>query len=179
MNQNQQTWMDLVLEMESTTMASTQERADWLGRRMRELQAITYCSYCGQQEHNTGLTDEQRQAAMLEHILTCEKRPELKLINVALAAEEAAEAFECNDGVDEVEYLLSRSVVPAMERLRVELDKLKVHPGSLPQFPADRCRVCRWPLVENIKDGCTKESCSQRPAPSRRADEGYAPAEPE
>ena len=33
-----QTWLDLVLEMESNTMASTQERADWLGRRMRELQ---------------------------------------------------------------------------------------------------------------------------------------------
>jgi hypothetical protein len=44
-------------------------KAELLGRRLRELLTITYCSYCGRQEHVAGLTDEERREAMLEHIL--------------------------------------------------------------------------------------------------------------
>ena len=43
-------------------------------------------------------------------------------------------------------------------------------------FPPDRCRICGWPLVEKIQDGCTRKSCSQRPAPAVRADHWYAEA---
>jgi hypothetical protein len=34
-----------------------------------------------------------------------------------------------------------------------------------------RCRICGWPSFKDITAGCTKESCSLRPAPERRADE--------
>src|ERR1051326_7076061 len=34
-----------------------------------------------------------------------------------------------------------------------------------------RCRICGWPLVADMREGCTAESCSLRPAPERRADE--------
>lgn len=36
-----------------------------------------------------------------------------------------------------------------------------------------RCRVCGWPLVERIEDGCVTGSCSMRPLPKQRADAGY------
>ena len=34
-----------------------------------------------------------------------------------------------------------------------------------------RCRICGWPIAESIEKGCTKEDCSMRPRPKRRADE--------
>lgn len=47
-------------------------------------------------------------------------------------------------------------------------------------FPADRCRICGWTLKESIVEGCTAESCSLRPAPTRRADEpAYYSSDPE
>lgn len=39
------------------------------------------------------------------------------------------------------------------------------------KWDESRCRICGWPLVEKIEDGCTKESCSMRPVPDKRADE--------
>lgn len=41
----------------------------------------------------------------------------------------------------------------------------------LPEWPADRCRICGWTLAGSLDDGCTAESCSLRPLPSRRADD--------
>jgi ABA sandwich protein len=38
------------------------------------------------------------------------------------------------------------------------------------KWDESRCRICGWPLKEVIRDGCTKESCSLRPAPKVRAD---------
>ena len=34
-----------------------------------------------------------------------------------------------------------------------------------------RCRVCGWPIKEDLAQGCTADSCSLRPAPQYRADE--------
>jgi hypothetical protein len=34
-----------------------------------------------------------------------------------------------------------------------------------------RCAVCGWPLTTDIKDGCVRGNCSQRPRPERL----YAP----
>lgn len=34
-----------------------------------------------------------------------------------------------------------------------------------------RCRLCGWPLAELAEDGCVIDNCSQRPLPSKRADE--------
>lgn len=45
--------------------------------------------------------------------------------------------------------------------------------GLPPKFPADRCRVCGWTLAASIAEGCVPGNCSRRPAPERRADEGY------
>lgn len=42
----------------------------------------------------------------------------------------------------------------------------KLHP-----WDESRCRICGWPLKPTIEEGCTQESCSQRPAPINRADE--------
>jgi hypothetical protein len=33
-----------------------------------------------------------------------------------------------------------------------------------------RCRICGWPLKQTMIEGCTADSCSQRPVPVRRAD---------
>lgn len=38
-------------------------------------------------------------------------------------------------------------------------------------FDKTRCPVCGWPLHEKVEEGCTEESCSQRPVPARRADQ--------
>ena len=115
------TWADVVREMDALgDFASIEKRAAWLGRRMLEALATSYCSYCGKAEHMRGLTDEQRSAAMLEHVLTCPKRPELKLVNVALAAEYVRDAF-LNDSPSEVGR--------ALDMLSAELDKLKAQPG--------------------------------------------------
>lgn len=38
-------------------------------------------------------------------------------------------------------------------------------------WPEDRCRVCGWVTVPEGEVGCWKSNCSQRPGPSRRADE--------
>lgn len=43
------------------------------------------------------------------------------------------------------------------------------------QWDESRCRVCGWPIRATIEEGCTIESCSQRPLPKSRADAGYAP----
>ncbi len=52
-----------------------------------------------------------------------------------------------------------------------ELDSLIQEKVMGAYFPEDRCRVCGWKLATDIEGGCTKESCSLRPAPSRRADD--------
>ena len=44
-----------------------------------------------------------------------------------------------------------------------------LHAIIAPPWPADRCRVCGWPIV-SYKGGCTTDSCCERPVPARRAD---------
>ena len=56
-----------------------------------------------------------------------------------------------------------------------ERGKYAPESAPLPEFPKDRCRVCGWPLATDMKAGCIPGNCSQRPAPAKRADEGYAP----
>lgn len=51
----------------------------------------------------------------------------------------------------------------------------KLSEAALPIFPVDRCRVCAWPLASSPVEGCVSGNCSQRPAPSIRADYGFAP----
>ena len=36
-------------------------------------------------------------------------------------------------------------------------------------WPKDRCGVCGW-MFDEGKDGCTKDGCSMRPLPLKRAD---------
>src|ERR1035438_2726924 len=42
----------------------------------------------------------------------------------------------------------------------------------LPPFPADRCRICGWPLTPHDFRECC--GCAPRPAPPVRDDTGYA-----
>ena len=76
-----------------------------------------FCSYCGHETSLVGLDADQRGAALLDHICKCTQRPELRLVNIALAAEEAHEAFLHGTADDWGQ---------AMANLRAELDTLKV-----------------------------------------------------
>lgn len=51
-----------------------------------------------------------------------------------------------------------------------ELDAA-VHLAIGYQWDQARCRICGWPLKDPFDDGCRVGNCSQRPAPTRRADE--------
>lgn len=51
-----------------------------------------------------------------------------------------------------------------------ELDA-RVHAALGRVWPADRCPVCGWPLAADLVSGCVRGNCSQRPVPTRRADE--------
>lgn len=45
---------------------------------------------------------------------------------------------------------------------------------GLAEIPADRCRVCGWPLARSRNEGCARDGdlddCSMRPLPKIRAD---------
>jgi hypothetical protein len=82
------------------------------------------CAYCGQVDELGGLSSDERNARMLKHISECPKRPEMKLLWVALAAAEVAEVWGAP--LDYVEA--GRALNGPMERLRAALDKLK--PGD-------------------------------------------------
>lgn len=48
-------------------------------------QQTAFCSYCGQQTNREGVSVEDFNALLLEHITTCEKRPEVQMGNVICA----------------------------------------------------------------------------------------------
>lgn len=51
------------------------------------------------------------------------------------------------------------------------LDKLIHDKVMKAKFPEDHCPVCGWTLADTPEQGCTKNSCSLRPVPRRRADD--------
>lgn len=51
-----------------------------------------------------------------------------------------------------------------------ELDAMVAREVMGEVWDESRCRICGWPLVEKLKDGCVADSCSFRPVPDRRAD---------
>ena len=75
------------------------------------------CSYCGHETHVSGMSADERNAALLEHIIVCEKRPELKFVDICLAAESVREEFLSGE---------MESLGKAMAHLGAALDKLKV-----------------------------------------------------
>jgi hypothetical protein len=79
-----------------------------------------YCSYCGHETMLDGLTGEQRNSAILEHIIVCEKRPELKFVNIGLAAEKVHEVF-----YRRAPGYFTEAECKALDGLRAALDKLK------------------------------------------------------
>jgi hypothetical protein len=92
-----------------------------VGGRLRGIRRSVFCSYCGQETDLEGKGRDERNALLLEHISVCPKRPETKLLGVALAAEAAHEAFL---GVLDIDG--GENLGKAMAHLRVQLDKLKV-----------------------------------------------------
>jgi hypothetical protein len=56
-----------------------------------------FCSYCGELSDYSGLSDAERSERLLAHILKCPKRPELKFLNICIAAAEAIERWEAMD----------------------------------------------------------------------------------
>lgn len=48
------------------------------------------------------------------------------------------------------------------------------NPDSLASWltAVDRCKWCGWPLKDETREGCTKDSCSQRPHPKKLYDFG-------
>jgi hypothetical protein len=50
-----------------------------------ELQKITACTYCGETTHAGERGTAEWRAAMIDHMLACEKRPEAKLVDVLFA----------------------------------------------------------------------------------------------
>lgn len=96
---------------------------------------LTYCVYCG--DKATYASAEERDAGMLEHIAICEKRPEMKLLRVALAAEELMNHIEPRFAVlrqrvadfDEPDGITRYQIADeALGKLRIALDRLKVKP---------------------------------------------------
>lgn len=75
-----------------------------------------YCLYCGHQTPLDGLTDEQQNSAVLEHIIVCEKRPEMTFVKIGIAAELVRAAFLTGD---------MGALGEAMAHLGAALDKLK------------------------------------------------------
>jgi hypothetical protein len=51
-----------------------------------------------------------------------------------------------------------------------ELDALIAEKVFRSEWDEKRCRICGWPLKEDLKDGCVPDNCALRPAPARRAD---------
>lgn len=47
----------------------------------------------------------------------------------------------------------------------------KISEARRQPWDESRCRICGWPVKASLLDGCTVNSCSQRPAPARRADD--------
>jgi len=39
--------------------------------------------------------------------------------------------------------------------------------GEYRKYPEDCCQVCGWPLYESIEEGCTRDSCCERPIPKK------------
>lgn len=69
-------------------------RREWpkvIATRVFEAQGRSYCSYCGEVSEMGGLTHDERAGVMVAHIMTCPKRPEMKLLGVAVAAAEYVE----------------------------------------------------------------------------------------
>lgn len=96
-------------------------RRDWprvIRERVNRTQLSIFCSYCGHVTDARGMTDDERGRALLEHMLGCDKRPELKMLNICVAAAEAVEKFEA-DGMGE-------DFGKAMARVKVAVDALKV-----------------------------------------------------
>ena len=62
-------------------------------QRVVEACSTVTCSYCGHVTDCSGMSVDARNEALLEHIVQCEKRPEMKMLKICLAAAEAAEEF--------------------------------------------------------------------------------------
>jgi hypothetical protein len=65
----------------------------------------------------------------------------------------------------------SESEVSTKELIGRELDAAVAEKVMGHVWNEARCRACGWPLAATAEEGCTIESCSQRPYPSKRADE--------
>lgn len=62
-------------------------------QRVIEACSIVTCSYCGHVTDCAGMSVDARNAALLKHIVQCEKRPEMKMLKICFAAAEAVEKF--------------------------------------------------------------------------------------
>ena len=71
----------------------------------------------------SGLSDAERSERLLAHILKCPKRPELKFLNICIAAAEAMEKF--NAAIPDM-----TEFGKAMAVLKVRLDELKAKPEA-------------------------------------------------
>jgi hypothetical protein len=92
---------------------------------------MSYCSYCGEVKSLSGKSADERSAMMLGHILTCPKRPEMKMLGVALAAAEAVEAFdEVPDDEAAIAAFDPARFEKSMAHLADAVKKLKVKPGA-------------------------------------------------
>lgn len=101
-------------------------RREWvrlIGKRAFEAVGSVVCSYCGHKTEAAGRSKEEMDLALLEHILVCEKRPELKMLDICLKAAEAVDAFpsDWNASDEKLDAYVDR-----MAELAVVLDKLKV-----------------------------------------------------
>jgi hypothetical protein len=106
------------------------------------------CSYCGHETPLDGLSSEQRNTAVLDHIIVCEKRPELKFVDVGLAAEGARESFLSGD---------MEAHGKAMAELGAALDKLKAPKVQL----AGPC-AHEWVVsADNLNDVYCKKCCAE------------------
>lgn len=77
------------------------------------------------------------------------------------------------DLTDEIEFPTDR-LRDTWGKIGLELERRR-RTRPLPPWPADRCRICGWPLAATVQEGCVLSNCSQRPVPDRRADHGFAP----
>jgi hypothetical protein len=139
-------------------------RAHWppiIRKRVFEAQGRSFCSYCGKVTDFSGMTTEQVNASLLEHILTCEKRPELKMLKVCVAAADAVEAF----GVATSFAVGSTTAFGcAMAKLKIELDRLKTTGTGLESLEKAtnerRCGRC---------GRCSRHTLRPRPRRLRRS----------
>lgn len=107
------------------------ERANLIIRRVAEQHQRCFCSYCGHETDLSGMTVEQKNEALLDHVVQCPKRPELKFLNACIAAAELVEAYQ-----DFLKPLAPSTVIAdefhrldtAVVNLQAALDELKPKP---------------------------------------------------